>query len=268
MKRGILAQLLSDRDKFFDGIVSGNEISHTIVYLLLSSMLFFGIYGFVMGIYNSLLQALVSAAKVPILFILSLIICYPALFVFNVLLGSKLGIWQSLAMILSSYALTACILVSFAPITLFFLLIGSSYAFLRLMHVAIFAIAGIAGMVVLSSGLKYACEHHSVYPRQGIRVFQIWVIIFAFVGTQLAWNLRPFVGNKEMQFQFFRKQESNFYMHILHTIGETIGIGRKPGKNETLYRSAARPCGSFAPTKKGFDMFMKDTIADTIDDDN
>ena len=99
----------------------------------------------------------------------------------------------------------------------------------RLLHVAIFAVSGIAGMAALSGGLKYGCEKHSIYPRQGVQVFKIWVMIFAFVGTQLAWNMRPFIGNRYEPFQLFRKQESNFYAHILHTTGEFLFGG---GKND------------------------------------
>ncbi|RKZ27679.1 actin-binding WH2 domain-containing protein, partial [bacterium] len=203
-EKGFFEKLLRDREKFYDDIFSKNSekfLGGTILKLLAVSIIFFGIYGIVMGLYNSPIQSLSSAVKVPVLFLLSLLICYPAMFVFNILLGSKLNFKQSLAMILSAYALTSCVLVSFAPIVLFFMLIGSSYAFLRLLNVAIFAVSGLSGMAALNSGLKYACEKHSIYPRQGVQVFKVWVIIFAFVGTQLAWNMRPFIGNRNEPFQ-------------------------------------------------------------------
>ena len=231
MDKSIFTMLMRDRESLYDAIFSKESVGKIILVLALISVFLFGIYGIVMGFYNSFLQSLSSSIKLPVLFFLSLLICYPAMFVFNILLGSKLNFSQSLAMILSSYALTSCVLVSFAPISLFFMLIGSSYAFLRLLHVTILGIAGLSGMFVLNTGLKYACEKHSVYPRQGVTVFKVWVIIFAFVGTQLAWNLRPFIGNREQPFQILRKQESNFYAHMLHTTFEflvgTLGSGNK-----------------------------------------
>ncbi|RKZ32148.1 actin-binding WH2 domain-containing protein [bacterium] len=222
--------LLRDRESFFETIFRGEKLYLIIIKLLIISILLFAVYGFVMGIYNSVQQAISSMIKVPVLFYLCLFICYPALFVFNILIGSKLTVGKSLAMILSAYTLIACVLASFAPIAMFFILIGSSYPFLRLLHVAIFTISGIAGMMVLYNGLTLACEYQSIYPKQSLRVFQVWVIIFAFVGSQLAWNLRPFIGNKNLPFQLFRKQESNFYSHIFHTINQFIFGEEQPEK--------------------------------------
>jgi len=226
----IFNRLLRDTEGFFKGIFDGINIWSAVFQLFWGCAILFSIYGIVMGLYNSPLQGLSSLVKVPTLFLLALIICFPALFVINIILGSKLGIGQSLAMILSAYGITACVLASFAPIALFFTLIGSSYAFLRLFHVAIFTIAGLAGMIYLNNGSKLGCEYHAIYPKLGVRIFKIWVIIFAFVGTQLAWNLRPFLGHKKQPFQIFRKQESNFYAHILNTFSEFVS-GEKSQQN-------------------------------------
>ncbi|MCD6502496.1 hypothetical protein J7L01_07825 [bacterium] len=229
----IFTRVLREREELNDEILSNKKNGAIIAKLLLGSMSLFAIYGISMGIYNSPLQALSSAIKVPILFVLSLMICYPALFIFNILLGSKLNLSQSLAMIISALGLAGCVMVSFAPIVIFFELIGSSYTFLRLLHVAIFTIAGLTAMKALNDGLIYACEEHSVYPKRGVQVFKVWVLIFGFVGTQLAWNLRPFVGNKNLEFQLFRKQESNFYAHMLHTTRDFVsGKKKQPKTNE------------------------------------
>ncbi len=233
MTKNLFSKILRDREAFFDEILRSEKIGSIIISMMFGSLLLFAIYGLVMGIYNSPAQAASTALKVPILFILALIICYPALFIFNILLGSKLSFAQSLAMILTAYVLAGCVLASFAPIVAFFMLIGSSYTFLRLLHVAIFGIAGFTGMSALNSGLIYACEEHAVYPKQGVRIFKIWVLIFAFVGTQLAWNLRPFLGNRDLDFQLFRKQEGNFYIHMLRTTGEFLFGEKTPPSSKT-----------------------------------
>jgi len=241
---GILTKLLRDRESLFDEILEGKSRSGIYFQLILLSVAFFAIYGIVMGLFNSPLQALSSAVKVPVLFYLALFICYPALFMFNVLLGSKLSFGQSFALILIAYGIIASVLVSFAPISVFFMLIGSSYAFLRLLHVAVFTVAGIAGMKALNDGLVYACEKYTVYPRQGVQIFKIWILIFAFVGTQMAWNLRPFLGNKNQPFQLVRAQESNFYAHMGHTTIDFISGGNKekprPGITEEELREEIR----------------------------
>jgi hypothetical protein len=46
----------------------------------------------------------------------------------------------------------------------------------------------------------------------------IWILLFGFVGTQLAWTLRPFFGNPDSPFALFREIEGNFYAEIIRTI--------------------------------------------------
>ncbi|MCW6010691.1 hypothetical protein K1W54_39995 [Micromonospora sp. CPCC 205371] len=46
----------------------------------------------------------------------------------------------------------------------------------------------------------------------------IWIMLFGFVGTQLAWTLRPFFGNPGQEFALFRSIEGNFYAEIIRTI--------------------------------------------------
>ena len=230
MFNNMLNQLLRNREELFAKIFSGKDVMKIIGSLLLICLIFFGIFGIVMGAYNSVLQTITSMVKVPLLFLLTLLICYPALFMFNVLLGSKLNLAQSLAMILTAFAIIACVMVSFAPMSLFFLIIGWSYSFIRLLQVAIFTIAGIAGMIVLSNGFTLACEKYEIYPKMGIRIFRVWVIIFAFVGSQLAWNLRPFVGTRDRPFSLFREQESNFYSAVFHA-SRDIFYGKQENEN-------------------------------------
>ena len=51
----------------------------------------------------------------------------------------------------------------------------------------------------------------------------IWILLFGFVGTQLAWTLRPFFGDPDSPFALFREISGTFYSNILHTIGTLVG---------------------------------------------
>ena len=51
----------------------------------------------------------------------------------------------------------------------------------------------------------------------------IWILLFGFVGTQLAWTLRPFFGDPDSQFALFREISGTFYTDILQTIGSVFG---------------------------------------------
>jgi hypothetical protein len=51
----------------------------------------------------------------------------------------------------------------------------------------------------------------------------IWIALFGFVGTQLAWTLRPFFGSPHEPFEPFRDIEGTFYADIIRTIGDLFG---------------------------------------------
>ncbi len=127
-----------------------------------------------------------------------------------------------IVIVLSGVVLTATIALSFAPIVIVFQVTGGNYHFLQLLHVAIFIFAGIFGMRLMVDALKYACENRSIYPQIGVTVFRIWIIILAFVGIQLAWNLRPFLCEKHEEFKFFRKYEGNFYTAIVYSVEQLL----------------------------------------------
>jgi hypothetical protein len=139
-----------------------------------------------------------------------------------------------LAIILTGLVLTSAIMLSFSPIVIFFLITSNNYDFLKLLHVAIIGFAGIFGMRTIVEALKFSCEKKNVYPKIGVKIFQFWIIILAFVGMQLAWSLRPFIGAKDRPYQLLRKQEGNFYLAVLQSTGRLLNLldQRRPAGQE------------------------------------
>ncbi|HBZ21265.1 MAG TPA: hypothetical protein DEO60_09060 [Bacteroidales bacterium] len=194
------------------------ESNRLIIYQILVICMFTFLYGIVMGSYHSFIQSFAAGLKVTFLFLSALIICFPSFFVIQQVLGSKMTLRQMLIIVLSGFVLASSIALSFAPIVILFQITGGNYHFLQLLHVAIFLFSGIFGMRLMIEALKYACEKKDIYPRIGVTVFRIWIIILAFVGIQLAWNLRPFLCNKNEEFKLFRKYEGNFYTAIIYSV--------------------------------------------------
>jgi hypothetical protein len=215
-----IVRLLRDRDRVFEEIVEGREVGRKARAFLLGAAALMGFYGVTMGLYNGPLQGLVSAVKVPALYLGTLFVCYPALYVIHAFCGVRLGFVQTLALILSSFAYTGVLMASLAPIALFFALTGGDYAFLKLLHVVFCGITTTVGLVAMHQSLVIVCYRHDVYPRLAMRIFRIWLFLFAFVGTQMAWNLRPFVGSKDLPFELFRQQESNFYKAVCQSASD------------------------------------------------
>ena len=222
-----------NKEGYFEKITGMEAAGRRIIHLYLLLILLSFIYGIVMGSYHGYIQALVSGVKVPVLFTVVLIICFPAFFIIQFILGSKLKISQIISIVLSGFVLTTSIMVSFIPIVVFFLLTGSNYYFLQLLHIGVFIFSGIFGMIIIIDALKFSCEKKNIYPHTGVVVFRFWVVILAFVGIQMAWNLRPFLGDRGKPFELFRKYEGNFYTALIYSVKQLIDPENKDqGKRE------------------------------------
>lgn len=231
---GYMDHLLRDREQVARDLTTGdrvrpNTLACTGVFLLLTF-----IYGLIMGS-QSLIRgsaegwkyALAAGVKLPFLFLLTLAICLPLLYVLNVLIGPRARFSAILGVLMASIAVTSIVLAACAPIVLFFMLSTPSYPFVKLLNVAVFALAGAYGVWFLSRAigqLVQASSDASEGAPGGVQtIIKWWLITYGIVGTQMAWILRPFLGNPGQPFSFFRALESNFYVDVLRTVGKLLG---------------------------------------------
>src|SRR5688572_13819628 len=133
----LVERLLRDPESLWREVESGHGLGRLNRQLVLATALPLAIHGAVLGASSGVLQALSSALKLPLLFLLTLAICLPALYLFNLVFGSRLRAAQTLAVLLAAMATTAVLTLGFAPISVFFLLSARSYAFFKLLNVAI-----------------------------------------------------------------------------------------------------------------------------------
>ena len=220
----VLIGLLRDRASFLEEIRTGIKLKTKITALLICSSIFFAVYGAIIGSSHSWMQTLSSAFKLPCLYLITLIICFPTLYFFNILFGSRKTAGQHFAMLLTAASVISVLLFSFAPITLFFLLSTFNYQFFKLLNVAIFSITGFIGVKFLYQGMRLLSEEDKEGLETRMSVLRFWLILYAFVGTQLAWTLRPFFGTPEAPFELFRQMQGNFYLDIVKAFGEIFGF--------------------------------------------
>jgi hypothetical protein len=213
---GIIETILRNRYPFFVEIRDGLGLQEKTRSMLVASVIFLALYGAVLGSTHSVLQALSSAVKLPILFLATAVITSPTLYFFNILYGSDQGLRQNIALVMTAITVTSVILLAFTPISLFFLLTSGGYQFFKLMNVAFFSIAGFIGVGFLGEGMRIVGARS--------RVVTLWVLMYAFVGSQMAWTLRPFIGAPSMRFELFRQLGGNFYTNILASLGEILGF--------------------------------------------
>lgn len=132
--------------------------------LLLVAVLLGTGYGLCMGLFGALRggsdgwqQLLACVAKVPLLFLLTLAVTFPSLYVSSALADSRLEARATLRLLLVAITIDLALLASLGPVVAFFTLSTTSYPFMVLLNVAVFAIAGFAGLAVLQRSL------HSVF---------------------------------------------------------------------------------------------------------
>jgi hypothetical protein len=286
-KQLIIERILRDRGGIWNQIIAERQLPTLILRMLLTSAISLAVYGAVLGASNGWLQSLVSTVKLPLLFLATLAICLPTLYLFNLVFGARLSVLQTCALIMVAITVAAVLTFAFAPISLFFLITARSYAFFKLLNVGILALTALIGLRFLISGMRALNEHvvaesmlsnqvvvpaalperemvsatvggadsapqpptngagsrnpknrpepapggakaRAPQPAPGDRpasmlLLYIWILLFGFVGTQLAWTLRPFFGDPDQPFELFRDIDGTFYSDILSTLGSLLG---------------------------------------------
>jgi len=145
-------------------------------------------------------QPLMVAVKIPLLLLLTLIVCALALYILNLAFGMKLHFAPSMTLMLFALAGTGVMLVVFAPIALLFTVVTTSYHFMKIMHVIVFGISGLFGARILYEGLINIQAPEGDEPQAGAApghanlVLFSWLLLYCLVGAQLAWTLKPFLG--------------------------------------------------------------------------
>ena len=185
------------------------------------------LYGAVMGTYGGAAgpragQVAYSAIKVPLLLIATFLLSLPAFFVFNTLLGLRADFGRVVASLLATQACLTVILASLAPITAFWYVSGSAYQPAILFNGLMFAVASLSAQWMLRRDYRPLIERHPAHRW----MLRTWILIYVFVGIQMAWVLRPFIGDPRAPVQFFREDSwSNAYVVVLAMVWKVLTRG-------------------------------------------
>jgi hypothetical protein len=213
--------VLRDTQGFLDEVRRGEGLRGKAVSLFVSSFVLFAVFGAIMGSFDGPLQALSSAIKLPVLFLLTVLICLPTLYVACLFLGAREKVEQYAVALLGTLAVTAVLLVSFAPVSVFFMLTGSHYQFFKLLNVTFLSISGLVGIRFFGRVVQAIWGETGAMRKN---VLLPWMFLYAFVGTQLGWALRPFFGAPGEKFEVVRQLDGNFYVNVGRSMGEALGL--------------------------------------------
>jgi hypothetical protein len=152
----ILERLLRHREGLWWQVRQEADLDRLLWRLLRTSAISLASYGAVLGVAHSAwyLQAVASAIKLPLLYLLTLAICLPTLYLFNLLYGGWLSLRQVIALALAAITVMAGLTVAFAPISVFFLISAHDYGMHKLLNVGILAFTGLTGLGYLVDGMR------------------------------------------------------------------------------------------------------------------
>jgi hypothetical protein len=183
------------------------------------------LYGLAMGTFSGLWdgrtwQLLYSAVKVPMLLFVAFGVALPGFFVLNVLAGVGSDFKLVLQSLLASQAGVAVVLLALAPVTLFWYASFNDYEAAILVNAVVFGTASIAGQVRLATFYRPLVAGNPVHRRLRF----VWLGIYAFVGVQAGWVLRPFIGQPGSAETFFREGAwGNAYIELWQIVSRAFG---------------------------------------------
>ena len=186
-----------------------------------------GAYGAAMAWWRAPLAAFYVAIKFPLIILLTALGNTLLNAMLAPLLGLNISLRQSFLAILISFTIVATILGAFSPLVAFLVWNAppmtddvahsvGTYSFIQVTHVVLIAFAGIIGNVRLVQLLRELSGSRAI----ALRVLLAWLAGNLFLGSQLTWILRPFIGSPALPVEFLRPNafQGNFYETVFHSL--------------------------------------------------
>ena len=216
-----LSLFIRDRDTIYENIKDEKNLKSYAIVATASTLVFGALYGAVMGVYAGGIQILYDAIKIPMLLLIALYVSLPTYYVLNGILGGELSLRQMAVLFMVSVTVMAIMMIAFLPVTLFFTLTTpertfATYAFTVLLNVLFFALAGLTAVSYLLNGFSRIHGEN----KKWVPAMMIGSLVLAFVGTQLAWVLRPYF---HVSLEFLRPPSGNFYIALFELIARLLG---------------------------------------------
>lgn len=165
------------------------------------------------------LQMLYSALKVPLLLGATCLIALPSFFVANTLAGLRDDFFEAVRAVAAAQAGLAIILASLAPLTLTWYLSSADYKAAITVNAVMFSVASVSAQLLLRSYYKPLIARN----RRHRLMLVCWLVIYAFVGIQMGWVARPFIGTPDMPPEFFRDQVGeNAYVVVVRMLTSVL----------------------------------------------
>ncbi len=189
--------------------------------ILLTMFLCGGFYGAVMGSFAPSwsetrgLQMFYSGLKVPMLLLLTFGLSLPSFYVANSMLGLHRDFGQALRALMTTQAAVTIVLAGLAPFTWFVYASGCTYDQALGFNALIFGTASVSVQILVRRLYRPLIQRN---PRHR-KMVVTWIVIYGFVGIQMGWVMRPFIGSLDKPTTFFREGAwGNAYLVVFELV--------------------------------------------------
>jgi hypothetical protein len=143
----------------------------------------------------------------------------PSFFVVNTLAGVREDFVRVTRALVATQAAMTIVLASLSPVTAVWYASSADYPGAILFNAMLFGVASFAGQGLLRKLYRPLIEKNPVHRR----LLRAWVVVYAFVGIQMGWVLRPFIGDPGRPVTFFREHMwGNAYEVVGRMIWEVV----------------------------------------------
>jgi hypothetical protein len=215
----LIDQLLRDRDAIVARIAAGQDLMSITRTMVVTIAITMAIVGAALGSYRGGIQIGYAAIKLPLVLLGTAALSAPTLTAFGAALGRRSRLTADLALVITALAYGALLLVACTPLILLGRALELSYHQMILCTVVVFGIAGIASLRLVTRSL-----FAETGPGRGSAVVGL-CIVFALVGGQLSWSLRPYLLRpRTPEVPFLRDTEGSLVDAIRGAIRSSRGI--------------------------------------------
>ncbi len=216
---GLIDQLLRDRDAMLARIAAGRDLAAITRVMIATIAIAMAIVGAALGSYRGGLQIGYAAIKLPLVLLGTAALSAPALTAIGASLGRRARLSADLALVVTALAFGALMLAACTPLILLGRAMDLSYHRMILGTVGVFALAGVASLRMIIHALSIERG-----PGRGSAIVGL-CIVFALVGGQLSWALRPYlVRPRAEEVVFVREVEGSLFDAISGAVRSARGI--------------------------------------------
>jgi len=216
--------LLGGLDALLADVAAGRGLARHGWALSVRMVICAGLYGAVFGGWHGPRLAAYVALKFPLVLLLTSALTMLFSWMAARLLGLPLRFGQVGVLTFLGLTVASLLLASLAPVAWFFIHCApapspearTAHNVLYLMHTLFVGGCGLAGTVALWRAMRQLPA-----PRRTVRaVYVLWVLVYAVVGGEVAWVLRPFVGSVYAPVDFLRRDalDGNVYEFVITDI--------------------------------------------------